>query len=560
MLYTDVDGDGYHVGSAVTCYGVSLPAGTSLTTLGSGDCNDSVSTINPGRTEVCWNNIDDNCDGLKSEGCSPVVVNMLTANNTVLPSFSIAVAAQPYTFAGATSATYRFTITNIQTAEVQEVRTSTRFVNIPNSMRNFNARYTIRAAAVINGEDVPYAGNTITVFGPVVGLIKLTPFSCGVTLSGITGTISANPGMNATSYTFRARLTSDNGPTPVYYTVTAPTRFVQLTSFTGLSPQFNTSYTIDVQYSFLDVISGTVVQSGYGDACTVTTPSIPLIRLSTPTCGTTVARTATISAVPGFSAVEYQFRIRLTSDNSPTPAYFFTVPNASRFSQLSSFQGLPIQFATSYTLSVQYKLSSGVWSGYGPDCILSTPAFPTTEVTPSLCGLATTALNQVLTIVPVSGATLYRVSLFELVGENLVQVGTSIDRTVANFMLNMFAGATVNKNYVVTVSVRLNGEFGPNGRGCDISTLVARIAQVPFGATAYPNPFASGFMLDVTTSAESTPIDVKVYDMVGRLIEQRSAQVNELETMTIGDRYPSGVYNVTVTQGEEVRTVRVVKR
>jgi hypothetical protein len=149
--------------------------------------------------------------------------------------------------------------------------------------------------------------------------------------------------------------------------------------------------------------------------------------------------------------------------------------------------------------------------------------------------------------------------LFERVGEDLVPVGT-IDRPVANFMLNMFAGATVNKDYVVTVSVQLNGEFGPDGRGCDIATLVARTAKVTFGATAYPNPFASGFMLDVTTSAESTPIDVKVYDMVGRLIEQKSAQVNELETMTIGDRYPSGVYNVTVTQGEEVRTVRVVKR
>jgi hypothetical protein len=27
-----------------------------------------------------------------------------------------------------------------------------------------------------------------------------------------------------------------------------------------------------------------------------------------------------------------------------------------------------------------------------------------------------------------------------------------------------------------------------------------------------------------------------------------------------GDRYPSGVYNVIVTQGEETRTVRVVKQ
>jgi hypothetical protein len=243
--------------------------------------------------------------------------------------------------------------------------------------------------------------------------------------------------------------------------------------------------------------------------------------------------------------------------------YYYTVPSVSRFSNLASFQGLTVQFSTSYSVSVQYKLVNNgteLWSGYGSDCVLNTQLFPTTEVTPSLCGLPTTALTQSLTIVPVSGATIYRVSLFEQVDENLVQVGTPINRTVANFTLSMFTGATVNKNYVVTVSVQLGGVFGPEGRGCDISTFVARRAQVAFGAIAYPNPFASGFNLDVTTSVDSTPIAIKVYDMVGRLIEQHTAQVNELETMTIGDRYPSGVYNVTVTQGEETRTVRVVKR
>jgi hypothetical protein len=30
--------------------------------------------------------------------------------------------------------------------------------------------------------------------------------------------------------------------------------------------------------------------------------------------------------------------------------------------------------------------------------------------------------------------------------------------------------------------------------------------------------------------------------------------------LAIGDQYPSGVYNVVVTQDEEVRTLRVVKR
>jgi len=48
--------------------------------------------------------------------------------------------------------------------------------------------------------------------------------------------------------------------------------------------------------------------------------------------------------------------------------------------------------------------------------------------------------------------------------------------------------------------------------------------------------------------------------MVGRLVEQRVVKVNDLENTTIGERYPSGVYNVIISQGEEVKTLRVVKR
>ena len=83
--------------------------------------------------------------------------------------------------------------------------------------------------------------------------------------------------------------------------------------------------------------------------------------------------------------------------------------------------------------------------------------------------------------------------------------------------------------------------------------------KVPFGAAAYPNPFANNFMIDVTTRSESV-VQLKVYDMIGRLIDQRDVQVSNLETSPIGDNYPSGVYNVVVTQGDEVKTVRVVKR
>jgi hypothetical protein len=103
---------------------------------------------------------------------------------------------------------------------------------------------------------------------------------------------------------------------------------------------------------------------------------------------------------------------------------------------------------------------------------------------------------------------------------------------------------------------------GPEGKDCIIKTPAAalpREVSLPFGAVAYPNPFANNFMIDVTTSTKEN-INIKVYDMVGRLIEQRNVNTNELETTTIGDSYPSGVYNVVVTQGKDVKTLRVVKR
>jgi hypothetical protein len=48
--------------------------------------------------------------------------------------------------------------------------------------------------------------------------------------------------------------------------------------------------------------------------------------------------------------------------------------------------------------------------------------------------------------------------------------------------------------------------------------------------------------------------------MTGRLLEVRNVEVTEMESQEIGARYPSGVYNVIVTQGADVKTLRVVKR
>jgi hypothetical protein len=205
--YLDADGDHYYTGVAVpSC--TSPGAGyTTSGLLGGGDCDDANIAINPNATEICYNGIDDNCSGSVNEGCAVPTVNM-TSTTVTLTSFSIAVAARPYSLSPYTNLKYRFTITKIQTGqsnEVQELTSSSRFVTIPQAMRSYTATYTIRAAAVINDEILAYLGNTMTVTPPSVELVTLSPSSCGATLSSLNATISANGGLNATGYIFRIR-------------------------------------------------------------------------------------------------------------------------------------------------------------------------------------------------------------------------------------------------------------------------------------------------------------------------------------------------------------------
>jgi sugar lactone lactonase YvrE len=70
VWYKDADNDGYSDGTTLTqC---NQPAGYKLASalLGNGiDCNDNNASIHPGATEICGNNVDDNCDGRIDEDC-----------------------------------------------------------------------------------------------------------------------------------------------------------------------------------------------------------------------------------------------------------------------------------------------------------------------------------------------------------------------------------------------------------------------------------------------------------------------------------------------------------
>jgi uncharacterized protein YjiK len=80
-----------------------------------------------------------------------------------------------------------------------------------------------------------------------------------------------------------------------------------------------------------------------------------------------------------------------------------------------------------------------------------------------------------------------------------------------------------------------------------------------FKVIAYPVPFSSTFQLDVATIS-GDPVELKVYDMTGRLVEVRQFDSAEVKNQAMGNNYPSGIYNIVVIQGENNKTVRVIKK
>jgi hypothetical protein len=76
---------------------------------------------------------------------------------------------------------------------------------------------------------------------------------------------------------------------------------------------------------------------------------------------------------------------------------------------------------------------------------------------------------------------------------------------------------------------------------------------------AYPNPYNTAFKLAIQTNSASD-IGIKVYDMVGRLLEHRNVSFTDLSNVEIGTGYPSGIYNVMVLQEGKTKTLQVIKR
>jgi hypothetical protein len=475
--------------------------------------------------------------------------NCGVTSDTVTPSFYCSTPN-----VGSSSLAYRFKIQNMTTLAVATVDR-----NVPNAnlgMTNiaaYNTTYTVNVAAIVDGIEQPYSGDC-TVTTPGLPLNKVVADQCGGTLAALNSTINVSTITGAQNYRFRVALSTAPGTTEVF---TSPFPSFRLTSLSTLPLDYGKTYIVEVQSDIINNgVSGT---SAYGQVCNVSTPSVVSISTSPNNCGGTLAAINSkiyVNAVPG--ANQYTYRVALASN----PGVYNDIVTPFTNFRLTSLTTVPLLHNTVYNVQVSARVNVGgtnFESGFGSVCTYTTPMSPTSEVQLSQCGdefgayqVPTNSTSIVATFV--SGAS-YRFKLEQ------GAYSQTISRPVNNFTLSMFTGLAPETDYVVSVAVDYYGA-GEFGKDCTIKTpaaVIARTMATPFSAVGYPNPFADNFKLEVKSSSSSL-VSIKVYDMLGRLVEDRSSKMTEMGSTTIGDSYPSGVYNVIVTQDEEVSTIRMIKR
>jgi hypothetical protein len=330
-----------------------------------------------------------------------------------------------------------------------------------------------------------------------------------------------------------------------------------------LAVSYNSKYQVEVAVKL-----NNAYQPFYGTPCFVTI-SNPVASIGSQ-CGSTLnLMNQWINCNVVASIGAYKFRVTQLN------ALGGTVGNAQEFvssqARFNMTQFVGALYNTDYRVEVSLRNTDLSYMAYNAPCTIKTPAYPTDQVRDSQCNDYVVPNNSTNIFADiVSGAVAYRFRVYLLDTSSTVVYDFSFDSSMNRFTLNNFPGLVAGTTYTVQVAVRMSGQtvFGPFSKQCTIVTpgssrtlnseTALEVANV-FEALAYPNPFDANFKLDVKTNSE-IDLEVRVYDMIGKLVEQRKVTASDIQTLEVGANYPSGVYNVIVSQGETTKTLRVIKR
>lgn len=377
---------------------------------------------------------------------------------------------------------------------------------------------------------------------------SLISASCGITVPTLSTSLFAQPIAGAQGYRFEVTNGSD-----VAVFETNINRFNLL----NLSPGVTFSSTNTTNSVRVSVKTGGFWRA-YGLRCIVNTPLVPnSTSVNNPVCGSflrDIWDSIFCFQIPAASG--YRFRVKKSG------TLIGTVDKTVNSFTMVDFGINNIIFATSYTVDVLLKLN-GAWlpdTEYGTSCVIVTPPTPgVSKISIPSCGSSTNSTWQSIFAIPITGAQGYK-----FVFDNGIRYREYITTSSSMSIHNIPGGPMIGTTYTIRVDVLYNNSYVPGREACTLTILptatrMTNEALNVFQVKSSPNPFTNNFSLNINTSSEEL-IEVKVYDIFGRTIETLTNTIDNIANLALGDNYSSGVYTITVSQGEYTKTLRVIKR
>lgn len=396
---------------------------------------------------------------------------------------------------------------------------------------------------------------------------------------------------------------SVNGATNYMFEVTDTTTGLVQTTPALSVPHFQLSSLPDYQYGTTYSIKVKVKVAGvwgnYGTACLVSTPNLVTITgvsqltqcgtltspYQLPTIGVNISTTS-VAYVTGYRfritnmiTGEVQWKERNVQFFNLTSVYNPSVPANTNtlFNGTSYVSGLSFNYGTVYKVEVAMKTTSPfptlpLEPVYGNACYIKTPDAPSLT---TACGTIIPSKTTNINTTSLQGVTQYRFLITKLdASGNPVVPLTQLVITHTNsnqfyFNLNEFLALSgfysMNTQYKVEVAVMSTGTWSPYGTPCTItSPPIPRMMQPNevtnvFEATASPNPFDNNIELRLESDSKED-VQLIVYDIFGKIVEQKEIPFNDLKAQEIGSSYASGMYIIHIKQGVNSKTMKVIKK
>ncbi len=269
--------------------------------------------------------------------------------------------------------------------------------------------------------------------------------------------------------------------------------------------------------------------------------------------------TQTISANLVSGAQTYRFRVTNMTTNQVR-----TIDRSVRTFNLTQVSNYA--FGTSFYIEVSVRVNN-VFSNYTriPPCVVISPTVYT-KLQTSQCGINITNLGTNLNANIVSYAAGYRFRITDTNDPTFVRI---YDTTLRYFRLSVIPGIQYNKTYSIDVAIKnTTGTYLPFGQTCIVSTnnspakMDDSVTENSFNLTVSPNPFNANFSVKLDSESPENEYTFEVFDMLGRMLESKTLQAEALESVSFGDNYPSGIYNIIVSNKATnvIKTCRIIKR